>query len=80
MTPKLWAPLNLTHQGASFDILLSPIGHMVLKILTAGKILEEEEEEQEYNRFIYATDNLQLHLLNLPEYLRWQNIVAESSI
>ena len=45
LTPKLWALLNPARRDASFGTLQSLIGHTVLEILTAGKILEEEEEE-----------------------------------
>ena len=53
LNPKLWAPLNPARRDASFGTLQSPIGHTVLEILTAGKIPEEqEEEEQEYITFL----------------------------
>ena len=51
LTPKLWVALNLACQDASFGTLESQIGHMVMEILTAGKI----PEEQEYN-WILSSD------------------------
>ena len=84
LTQKLWVPLNLAHWPASFDTLQNPIGHMVLEILTAGKMpKEEQEEEQEYNRFIYVTDKSQWkgshflkvwsfsNFLDCPNIFRW---------
>ena len=54
MTPKLWALLNLARRDASFGTLQSQIGHIVMEILTARQILEDEEEEeqQEYIRIL----------------------------
>ena len=47
MTPKLWALLNLAHQDASFGTMQSQTGHMVMEVLTAGKIPEKEEQEED---------------------------------
>ena len=53
MTPKLWALLNPARQYDSFGTLGSPIGHTVPKILSDGKIPEQQqEEEQEYITFL----------------------------
>ena len=53
LTPKLWSLLNPACQDASFGTLQSLIGHMVPEILTAGKIPEQQqEEEEEYIRIL----------------------------
>ena len=54
--PKVVAPLNPACQNSSVDTMESQIRHTVMEILTAQKILEEQQEEQQlhqgYNRFI----------------------------
>ena len=47
MTPKLWAPLNPARRDTSFGTLQSPIRQMVMEILTARKILEEEQRSSD---------------------------------
>jgi len=43
LTLKLWALLNLAHQDASFGTMKSQTEHIVMEVLTAGKIPEKEE-------------------------------------
>ena len=52
VTPKLLALLNLAYRDAYFGTLQSLIRHTVPEILSAGKIPEEEEQQQEYITFL----------------------------
>ena len=52
LTQKLWALLNPACQDTSIGTLQSPIGHTVMEILSVGKILEEEQHDEEYNMIL----------------------------